>query len=102
MPAAGAVGRYEVQVITGDIQGFRVLGSPEAHESARDIVKFELRLNGRSLDQWNSFLRTAHRSRVDVVECCIDSQSEKEIVRLAQGVELRGQAGQIRAIVQSD
>jgi len=43
-------------------------------------------LNGRRLDQRNSFFRTAHRSRVDV---CIDSQSEKEIVRLAQGVELR-------------
>jgi hypothetical protein len=102
MPAASAVSRDEVQVITRHIQGFRVLRSPEAHEGSRDIVKFELRLNGRRLDQWNSFFRTAHRSRVDVVECSIDSQSEKEIVRLAQGVELRSQVGQIRAILHSD
>src|SRR5579864_496038 len=101
MPAAGAVRRDEVQVITGHVQGFRVLRSPEAHESSRDIVKFELRLDGRSLDQWNSFFRAAHRSCVDVVKCSIDSQSEKEIVGLAQGVELRSQVRQIQAILQS-
>src|ERR1700751_3833634 len=99
MPATGAVCGDEMQVITGHIQRFRILGSPEAHESPRNIVELELRLNGRRLDQWNSFFRAAHRSRVDVVECSIDSQSEKEIVRLAQRVELRGQIGQIRTIV---
>ena len=71
-------------------------------ESPRNIVKFELRLNGRRLDQWNSFFRPTHRSRVNVVKCSIDSQRVKEIVRLAQGVELRSQVGQIRAILQSD
>jgi hypothetical protein len=50
MPAAGAVRRDEVQVITGHIQRFRVLGSPEAHESPRDIFKFELRLNCSRLE----------------------------------------------------
>src|SRR6202007_589479 len=102
MPAAGAVSRDEVQVITRHIQGLRVLRSPEAHEGPRDIAKFELRLNGRRLNQRNSFFRAAHRSRVDIVECSIDSQSEKEVVRLAQGVEVRSQVGQVGAILQGD
>src|ERR1700757_3903560 len=98
MPTTGAVCRYEMQVVTRDIQRFRVLGSPKACESSGDIVKFELRLNGRGLDQWNSFFRPTHRSRVDVVEYSIDSQSEKEIVRRAESVEPGGQVRQIRAV----
>ena len=89
-------------MVAGDIQGFRILGGPEAHESPQNVLEFELGLNGGRLDKRHSFLRPTHRSRVDVVECSVDSQREKEIVRRAESVEARSQLGQVRAIVESD
>src|SRR5579864_4710297 len=78
--------RNEMEVIPRYAERTRISRRPDADERALDIAKLELEFGLRGIQQPRAVWNGMYCTRVQGLEDAIDSQSIKEIVRLAVSI----------------